>query len=282
MKHFFYIIACFVALVTNAAERGESFNSYLPILEVGKKWVYVHSNLSFPEIDDTYTIEEVIGDTIIGAIECKMVRTNRSDHFSFFTEKNGKIDLIETYKGEIRRFPYIDMTLNAGDSALYILHDRPDLADKGCIYGADSISVKGITRKRIKLNAPYNIDCFWVEGIGSNNNQYLTLYPIPLCGVIETRLIGCYMNNELIFTNDDFYAEGLTKLHNTINRKKPENIIVNLIGNTIFLSDDKETANIFTASGQQIGCLNRGECKTLMSGVYIIRCGNSVQKIAIK
>lgn len=212
MKTFFSVLFAFLFCQAYAQQ-------YLPFLTEGKVWHCISHDDEPHDTDiDVPYILYVHSDTVVGDQTCKKIyydngknhSENPGGHYNDAGwEEEGKLYHFETYTEvifdeETGDDDLVDVTapvlicdigLNVGDSAM-----------RGVVTQADTIEIRGVQRKRIVVN---NYDKYvWVEGIGFNTS----LWPsqMPKHGSKYSYIDSCYVNGELIFTKDDFFAPAVT------------------------------------------------------------------------
>lgn len=215
MKKILFIAVLLVGGMTwLKAENGSNYG-FKPILETGKWWVWSVAPDANAEIVGYDTIT-VVRDTIVDGkpafvTESSSINTEtlvfenkveRSKSSSIFAEQDGVLYAYSADpQGNMRFYPWIDMNLCNGETINYLSYDDDLTYSGGVVYNDEIIVVNGIERKKITLQ-PGSV---WVEGIGSNNSDYLTIYPVPVSlGYVASRFIGCYLDDECIFTAEDF------------------------------------------------------------------------------
>lgn len=196
MRYIILIILAFAANTLNA-------QTFLPFLNEGKKWVFADVEIVGQKYDEqeVYT-KQVDGDSIAYGLPCKRLSCEREDR-DFITygvayEEDGRLYTFEEdYYGSYNFVPVLicDMNLAVGDSAW-----------KGHVAKVDTIEVRGVTRRRITIDQ-WGQKEIWVEGIGSSTDDWPT-YRAVHCAYSYIR--ECYDNGELVFTEDDFFADPVT------------------------------------------------------------------------
>ena len=73
----------------------------------------------------------------------------------------------------------------------------------------DTIIVRGREYRRLTPGYVDKPSAYWVEGIGTSREFFLTLYLVPTDGgnlYVTPIMLACYENGECIFTKDDFHT----------------------------------------------------------------------------
>ena len=201
MRHLFTFL--FLALGLQIAEAQEPYRSFL---EEGKQWIIKRE---IPELVSTIVYKTDYPNA------CIYVGENPY----FLREEGGKVFLSEENSDE--ETVLYDFNLQLGDKWREYFDE-----DKLIVVNLDTIEVNGIYRKRIGFIEERRIDYYkseglvldtgnprkwadcWVEGIGS---WYSPMdYPGWCIIGAKVTLQQCYVNDEVVFTYDDFFKEGIT------------------------------------------------------------------------
>ena len=205
-------------------------NSYLPMLQDGKKWVTTIGTYSY-----THYIE---GDTLIGGNTWKKVYANNYDQpvFSYYGAIRQEGEMVYGIAAE-QDEPLLlyDFGLNVGDILYWVEKQLPGgkpkiyYISKSAVLGVghkitvediDTIQVNGQELRRITLKSMYIIKApptssgsatafnpyyVWVEGIGCEGGLFVSGRKI-----MDDCELYCMMNDSVIFEYEDFHLPGVT------------------------------------------------------------------------
>lgn len=182
-------------------------NEYKPMLTDGRMWK-VLVDLGGEKGFITYT---VIGDTLVNGKSCKKIKCSENP-YCLETDIIAHEEDQKLYCSSSNSFEslMLDFGLNKGDAAFYDMEGNPTTM----VSDVDYITTKGITRKRITIAVPGNSPIYWVEGIGTNIEQWIGQYEYPVS--LRLSFYECYENGKLIFSLSDFNpTTTINKIPNT-------------------------------------------------------------------
>lgn len=213
------IISIFIMLAACSAIHAQDIkNEYKPILTDGKMWK-VLVDYGGEKGFITYT---VIGDTIVNGKQCKKIKCSENP-YCLETDIIAHEEDKKLYCSSSNSFKslMLDFGLNKGDAAFYDMDGNPTTM----VSDVDYITTKGITRKRITITTPGNSPIYWVEGIGTNIEQWIGQYEYPVS--LSLSFYECYENGKLIFSLSDFNP---TTTINKIQNTQPNDIRYSITG----------------------------------------------------
>ena len=189
MRNLFIVM--FILLVSQVYGR-----NYQPLLSNGKSWTMIQTNTSPVHGHDAICTYRVDRDTVINAQECKVVMRC----------KDGNCDKVVMMEKEQKVFyhePNTDSFLPILD---FSLHQGDEVGEWGWVLTVDEIIVNGTPRKRLFIGDKNQIACvikaIWVEGIGSNEDCWITLFEKHIGDY--SYMMECSENGKVVFTHDDF------------------------------------------------------------------------------
>ena len=170
--------------------------SYQPLLSNGKSWTMVQTNTSPVHDHDAIYTCTVDRDTVINGQACKVVMRC----------KDGNCDKVVMMEKEQKVF-YHDPNINSFLPILdFSLHQGDEIGEWGWVLTEDEIIVNGTPRKRLFIGDKNQIACvikaIWVEGIGSNEDCWITLFDKHIGDY--SYMSECGENGKVVFTQDDF------------------------------------------------------------------------------
>ena len=210
MKKLLIFLFLCISLCTNAQE-------YIPVLKEGRTWVYLVTDVCFPE-NYFFRTETVSGDTIIDGVKYKKDYHSDFDGHDYGIqpkmEEEGKV--YSFYEGGGRKL-LMDFNMHTGDTY------------GGCaVMSEDSIVVRGIKRRRLKIRKK-EFAGYWVEGIGSSCGDAELTLPESSWGATWF-MYECYDNGELIFTMKDFDAPTVTGINTVTTGENADNLLYDING----------------------------------------------------
>lgn len=174
-------------IIVYTPDPGVQDYSYKPMLEMGKVWKYDTTIGYFSKDEDLntfYTISVVDGPDENGRFTlCKSYNDEGlGDEYlipdSYFTwQESDKVVSSYLRKDEVR--PLMDFNMKKGDKTQY---SEIGYIFETTVMDDELITVKGRTYRRLyikqeELSSSWNIDGYWIEGIGCKN---LALYLTPI------------------------------------------------------------------------------------------------------
>jgi len=281
MKIFILVIILFGIALQNICSAQNSF----PTLGDHPKWrvleyiVYIYS----PKYFIDYTYEK---DTLINDLNYSIV--TRSDS-SNNVPKSYRIGYTRTL-GEKVYFKFIDgmeymiynFGLKVGESSYCYMCGIG--LDKYTALKVDTITIEGIKRKRIQVDAESlsGYPSYWIEGIGSNLNPFLYY-----CSGVQDELRCTTLNSTLIYldpqANDCSTITGIEP-NPTSNKFR---IYPNPVDNVLFIkssSSSDENAVIYDCLGivkERLYIQNNYKelnISNYQKGIYFVRIGSNVSR----
>ena len=189
MRNLFIVM--FILLVSQVYGR-----NYQPLLSNGKSWTMIQTNTSPVHGHDAICTYSVDRDTVINAQECKVVMRCEEGICDkvVMMEKEQKVFYHEPNTDSF--LPILDFSLHQGD----------EVGEWGWVLTVDEIIVNGTPRKRLFIGDKNQIACvikaIWVEGIGSNEDCWITLFEKHIGDY--SYMLECGENGKVVFTHDDF------------------------------------------------------------------------------
>ena len=189
---------CLTALIPAFLMPSDAFASktYLPILEVGKKWTYINyavsGELNKPAVPWTWEaidMTEEDGHQVFTLLYEDTESDDSSTGYEF-TKNEYEADgvlwyLSEEYGGYV---PMIDFNMEVGDT----IDGYEEVIWKGPVV------IEGVERCVIVLQIPGREDVYyWIEGIGSVDDVSIT--PMPMVTGERTRMTECWMGGTCLF-----------------------------------------------------------------------------------
>lgn len=181
-------------------------DSYLPILEAGKTWTYKRYYASDPDMEipnQFFTVS--VGDKVTeNGRDIFILNIKDSDYDSFVKtyEENG---ILYYYDDEEHKYlPMVDFSLEVGDElgdTDYVVTDKTKR------------SIEGIERTVIEIkNDYYDTAYYWIEGIGSIPNKFLSSLAIPVS--LRTKMTDCYLGDVCLYNDDSLKSDTTITAYN--------------------------------------------------------------------
>ena len=182
---------------------------YLPILEDDKQWVI---NRSVADLDNNITLV-VSGDSVLNGVHYTVIGNE------LLREEGAKVYVYDNFF-QAEKVLY-DFSLSVGDIAYNDLEEEIRLY----VVCVDTIEVNGVSRKRIVFFTGSQLEYYgdkldptnpnqwancWVEGIGGIYGLTDT-YGWYIIGS-RTIMQQCFVNNECVFTYDDFFTKPVSNI----------------------------------------------------------------------
>ena len=203
MKKLFYLSLLFVVnIVMSLPLVAQEDYSYVPLLTEGKSWLWVSQNDHFPTRTYYFKVE-VVGDTVVDGRVGKRMRqwypyeTDIDEYFFAAFEEDKRIYYLYENSGEIVLL--LDFNLKKGDTSDgWDSETGEKYEDYLTVENEEIIDTPAGKRRKLKLN----YGSYWVEGIGSNNSDWITVFPMPIGNYLL--MLECYEDGKCIFTQSDF------------------------------------------------------------------------------
>lgn len=226
MKKYLFILfpLCFWGFLFSACQSDDESSpaledDYKPMLTPGKAW-YVSQGKVFQGTtpSDPYWIR-VGKDTVLFGEKCVEIiqeRTKRYIPRNFIAlEKDRKIYYVEVEKDSGNPIFYLmwDFSLQVGDKV-----PECDMYRNCYCLDIDTIEINGEQYRRLVIGRDKDhILNYWVEGIGPDDWGATLCYKTQYmsAGMPNREVVGCYINDECIFTWDDYRKEA-TNTTNTV------------------------------------------------------------------
>lgn len=230
--------------------------TYKPMIEDGKKWIIGHFEfLPVVEPVSTFTLE-VGGDTIINGQSAKIIMSGSSCFASY--EENGII-YDNAYTGPWDResfLPLLNFNVHVGDTI-----------EAFVIASEEILTIRGIERRVLWLKDNDSFDWlnynksgqlkselgvrpgrYWIEGIGSSYDYYLSDYTRPT-SFTSPMLWECYKDEELIYKAGDI--EEILGIYNPriTDNLRQDATVYNLMGQQV---DKPHKGQIYIRAGKKI------------------------------
>ena len=198
-----------------------SFAQPKPLLTEGKKWECgsISNTDSRPSVYYNIKVGE---DTLVGNKACRKMyveytKVEPSDKYSLSDYKDYSFVAYEE-GGRLYRYVddifdlYLDFNLKEGDELKFSCHGEVEPVEPDPNYKIlkeDTIIVRGREYRRLTPGYIDKPSAYWVDGVGTSREFFLTLYLVPTNGgnlYVTPIMLACYENGECIFTKDDFNA----------------------------------------------------------------------------
>ncbi len=198
MKHFLLIMAVLGGAVIANAE----------LFTPGKSWLFKSWNIHEPG-SEYYYKEYVDGDTIIDGITATRLRCESLDSeggtwYRAALEDDGKVFRLYGEDGE--KVLLMDFNVTVGEKMDVVLDGdmvEPILEGYYTVGEILEMEIEGISRRVIAFGtAPDYRDHYWIEGIGSPDNAYLTWFASHIGDLCE--MVECYEDGKCIFSKERF------------------------------------------------------------------------------
>lgn len=238
MKRILFIFAILISLYTKAQD-------YKPMLTDGKEWHCITEiRNSFLTDGDWPSVITVIGDTIINNKIYKKLYEEYTDSIPLNCMPS---NTFAAYEEDGRIYRYIDpldvdpSIMDPSTEDLLIMDFNMKAGDKfplqnNYVADVDTIYSHGEYRKRLKITYGHNyLVWYWVEGIGCSKDTGL-LPPEVVPFNIESRIVACYEQGKLVFSESEFAMPTLG-IKNTIQNKT--------LNNKTYSIDGKQTNDTF-------------------------------------
>lgn len=235
---------------------------YLPILEMGKKWVFqAYTIVNGVEKPISQFSQTVIGKTMDEGREVFMIESDYGNNplsdgdlndISYAYEEDGVLWLPADGGGYA---PMIDISMEVGDK-FFKLEPEDDWIewtdDDGYFWSRPIIKEK--TRMPIEGEDRYiltiddNDDLYyWIEGIWAVELFYLNPYPVPTCGYEHVRLQECWKDGSKIFDYNSFME--LSSLYDVSKSHDIDSAIYDLYGRKV---DFPQKGHIYIRNGRKV------------------------------
>ena len=224
-----------------------SFAQPKPLLTEGKKWECgsISNTESRPSVYYNIKVGE---DTLVGNKACRKMyveytKVEPSDKYSLDDYKDYSFVAYEE-DGRLYRYVddifdlYLDFNLKEGDELKFSCHGEVEPVEPDPNYKIlkeDTIIVRGREYRRLTPGYIDKPSAYWVEGIGTSREFFLTLYLVPTNGgnlYVTPIMLACYENGECIFTKDDFHTTA-TSVQSAKEDTKGECELYDIIGRKV-------------------------------------------------
>lgn len=228
MKKTLLLIALGMSLCANAQK------TYLPILEIGKRWTYINYAVSgelhqpaVPWSWEAISMAEENGHQIFTLLYEDSVPDDSEIKYEGMKNEYEEDGVLWSYSyEECEYMPMIDFNLEVGD----IVDDWYEI-----IWKAPAI-IEGVERCVIALQIPGTTKVnYWIEGIGAIDDIYISPVIMPIGERIY--MTECRMGYTCLFDInhlDDYLADvNISEIKSPMNKKEWEAVFYDILGRRI-------------------------------------------------
>lgn len=221
MKKIILAIILYITALANATNVCNT--EYHPIMENGKVWYILNIMHKESSKKDYLTKVWIAGDSIIdGTIVKKIAKQDLSEssitHYTIIKEENKQLFFLFKDDSDKIWCPILDFNCSKDDNTIPLFPGNYDGSVDYCLIRDEGIITLSEKKYRyLKVESHYSH--YWIEGVGSPDMFILTIFPAPTYDLnipISQRLESCYLNDELIYTYDEFSNALVSSIDNSI------------------------------------------------------------------